>query len=95
MLLIPWLPVEIDIVKAYRALLKWGSYRRIPRSADETPYEYLCRLQIEFPQNQKELHTLTSYFVQYRYGQESLTTYTPEDLKNILRRIFYPRLSTH
>ncbi|PKM89670.1 MAG: hypothetical protein CVU87_04690 [Firmicutes bacterium HGW-Firmicutes-12] len=92
-LLLPWLPVKLDIVKAYRALLKWGKYRRFPRSPDETPYEYLSRLQRQFPRNQEELHSLTFYYVQYKYGKDNTVAYSPRDLKNILRRLFYPRLS--
>ncbi|MHB8157280.1 MAG: DUF4129 domain-containing protein [Desulfocucumaceae bacterium] len=91
--LLPWLPVKLDISKAYRALLKWGSYRNYPRDKDETPYEYLERLNSNFPQHKEDLSVLTGYYVQYKYGQDRAAVYTSDDLKNTLRRLFLPRLT--
>lgn len=90
--LIPWLPTKLDIAKAYKTLLKWGSYRRIPKNADETPFEYLIRLKTQYPQHGQDLEKLTQYYVQYRYGENKLSLYSAEDLKSALRRIFLPRL---
>lgn len=90
--IIPWLPVRLDIAKAYRILLKWGLYKRFPKYADETPNEYLNRLKIYFPQHEKDLDSLTMHYVQYKYGKESNAAYTAEELKSALRRIFLPRL---
>lgn len=90
--MIPWLPVRLDIAKAYRTLLKWGLYKRFPKNADETPYEYLNRLKIYFPQHEKDLDRLTIHYVQYKYGKESPAACTAEELKSALRRIFLPCL---
>lgn len=90
--LIPWMPTKLDIAKAYKTLLKWGTYRRIPKNTDETPFEYLRRLRTQFPQHGQDLETLTQYYVQYRYGENNPLLYSAEDLKSALRRIFLSRL---
>jgi hypothetical protein len=90
--LLPWLPVHLDIAGAYKALLQWGGFRDCPKEAYETPDEYLSRLTTLFPRQEQELHTLTAYYVLYKYGKDNVQ-YPPEELKTNLRRLFFPGLS--
>lgn len=87
--LLPWLPVHLDIAGAYRALLKWGGFRHCPKEAHETPYEYLSRLTVLYPRQEQELHTLTDYYVMYKYSKDPIQ-YPPAELKANLRRLFFP-----
>lgn len=89
MLLLPWLPVTISTIQAYRALLKWGVYRNFPRRGCETPFEYLNRLKERFPRYQQELTAITASFVACKYGP-STNNVASRDLKNSLRRLYLP-----
>lgn len=91
--LLPLSPAKPDIIQAYDALLKWGGYARYPRSAHETPYEYLRRLYQRFPQHKDDLEKITNDYVQFKYRKNPETSLSPEELKITLRRLFYPNLN--
>lgn len=91
-LTLPWLPVKLSVKEAYKALLRWGAFRKYPRRLHETPYEYFQRLIKRFPQYQQELQLITDDYVVYQYGKDSLSLHSNKELKIHLRKLYIPRL---
>lgn len=80
-----FLPGSFSDQQAYRYLLLWGIYHRLPRRRHETPYEYLERLKKNFPRHGPELGIITENFVGSHYSRNYASG---ENVKRQLRRLY-------
>lgn len=60
---------EAELVRQlYREMLSWGASKGVPRSSNETPYEYYYALSAALPLASDELRFITDRYVSTRYG---------------------------
>ena len=67
-----------NVRELYRAVLWQGREMGLPRRTEETPYEYLHRLESKSVEGNQQIGQLTDAYVQERYG---LADTEPEKLK--------------
>jgi hypothetical protein len=74
-----WSPQRI-LLHFFEALEAWGLERRMARSAEETPEEYLRRLASKFPDQAESLHRFTQLYNRTAYAN---TSADPNEVKRL------------
>ena len=86
------LPGAAFVRSTYRQMTHWAASRGYPRTADQTPYEYLGMLSAALPEAGDELHLITMHYVQVRYGTANPTPADRDSVDQSWRRIRKYRL---
>jgi hypothetical protein len=63
------LPENISVRQIYRHFLRWARSRGYPRHMAQTPYDFLAVMNDIVPERRTELHLITEYYVNARYGR--------------------------
>jgi hypothetical protein len=66
-------PLVRAVRNTYRELLHWSAKHELGRAAQETPYEFLKRVSVTFPDAEPDLRILTEHYVLARYYPQRLT----------------------
>jgi hypothetical protein len=86
----PMLPHEVEaenIRRIYAALLARCQAIGLPRREAETPFEFLPRLEAQFPQAATDLSALTEAYVAVHYAQIPATNERVHAMRAVWRRL--------
>jgi hypothetical protein len=81
-----------SVREIYRQLLRWAAAWGYPRSASQTPHEYLYALADLLPSAQEDLEFITQQYVTARYGTSLPTEYELHQLSESWHKIKQNRL---
>jgi hypothetical protein len=84
----PRLPSQVESARrVYRQLLAWAASRGVPRTASQTPHEYLQTLLDWLPQNGGDLTFITDEYVRARYSPFIPTEKGLQELRQSWRKL--------